>query len=86
MRHSGSLKILTVCIFGLVLSACATENLTSEMYQQNFGLRELNGADNVDPKLLENGVYAPRFYTSTCLTADYRCAHQQQQTWSSFDP
>jgi hypothetical protein len=86
MSQSGSLKVLTLCIFGLVLSACATENYTSEMYQQNFGLLQLNDADNVDAKLLENGLYAPRFSTPSCMTADYRCARQAQETWSAFDP
>jgi hypothetical protein len=86
MSHSGSLKVLSVCIFGMVLSACATENYTSQMYQENFGRMQLNDDVNVDAKLLQNGLYAPRFSTSSCLTADYRCARQQQETWSAFDP
>jgi hypothetical protein len=90
MSHSGSLKVLTVCIFGMVLSACATENYTSEMYQENFGRMQLNSGDPLDTQSLQNGLYAPRFstvnpsaanpYALACLTADYRCAHQQQET------
>jgi hypothetical protein len=96
MSPSGSLKVLTLCVSGWMLTACATEDFTSQMYQPNFGRMQLNDGINVDSRLLENGLYAPRYtnqnpyasnpYAPACLTADYRCANQAQQSWSAFDP
>jgi hypothetical protein len=82
MKSSGNFKVMAIGTLGLALSACATENYTSEMYQPNFGRNALRGDVVVDPQELQNGMYAPRFSTSTCLTAGYRCGQQ----WSAFDP
>jgi hypothetical protein len=96
MKFVTNLKLLAVFFFGLALSACATENLASDLYRPNFGLRALNPDENVDPRLLQNGLYlskpfAPTPYaaspfTPSCVSADYGCLRQAQSSWSSFDP
>lgn len=86
---------ISVCILAASLSACATDYVSS-LHGPNFGMRALNPDQNVDSRLLMNGLYAPKPfgvspyaispYTSPCLTADYRCAQQTQSHWSSSDP
>jgi hypothetical protein len=78
------------------LSACATEDMSSELYKANYGRRPLISDEIVDSRLLMNGMYAPKPfgvspyaavpYAPSCLTAEYRCAQQAQSAWSSFEP
>jgi hypothetical protein len=96
MKLINDIKFIPVVIVGLTLAACATEGYVSELYKTNYGMRELNPDENVDPRLLMNGLYSPKPYgvgpyaanpyAPPCLTADYRCLRQAQSSWSSFDP
>ncbi len=96
MKLVGSLKFIAVFAFGLTLSACVTEDFASDLNKPNFGLRELNPENNVDARLLQNGLYLSKPYAissyaanpfaPSCLSADYRCLRQAQSSWSSFDP
>jgi len=91
----GQLKCVAVFIASAVLTACATD-YASELYKPNFGLPALNSDDNVDSRLLMNGLYAAKPfgvspyaanpYASPCLTAEYGCTQRTQSAWSSFDP
>jgi hypothetical protein len=96
MKFVTNLKLMAIFFGCLALSACATDNLVSDLYSPNFGLRELNPNENVDARLLQNGLYLPKPFaptpyaaspfTPSCVTAEYRCAQQAQSSWSSFDP
>ena len=95
MRLINPVKLIPVLIVASTLSACATEDMTSELSHPNFGRRWLNSDENVDSRLLMNGLYAPKPfgvspYAATpyapCLTAEYRCSQQALSAWSSFDP
>jgi hypothetical protein len=88
--------LIPFLIIASTLSACATEDMTSELSQPNFGMPRLNSEENVDSRLLMNGLYAPKSfgvspyavtpYAPSCLTAEYRCSQQARSAWSSFDP
>jgi hypothetical protein len=89
-------KLIPTFIIATTLTACATENLASELYKPNFGMRQLNSDENVDSRLLMNGLYAPKPfgvspyavapYAPACVSAESRCMQQAQSAWSSFDP
>lgn len=91
-----TVKLIPLLLIGATLAACATEDLSSELYKPNFGLRALNSDENVDSRLLMNGLYAPKPfgispyaatpYAPSCVSAEYRCSQQAQSAWSSFDP
>ena len=86
MRLINPVKLIPVLIIASTLSACATEDMTSELSQPNYGMRRLNSDENVDSRLLMNGLYAPKPfgvspyavtpYAPSCLTAEYRCSQQ----------
>jgi len=97
MRSVITVKILrtaflpTLILGSLALSACATEDYAAELGQPNFGRRALISDENVDARLLSNGLYASKPYTltpyaSSCLTGNYGCSQRTQSSWSSFDP
>ena len=96
MRPINLVKLIPLFIIASTLSACATEDMASELSQPNFGRRQLNSAENVDSRLLMNGLYALKPfgvspyaatpYAASCLTAEFRCSQQAQSAWSSFDP
>jgi len=96
VRLKNPVKLIPVLILVSTLCACATENMASELSQPNFGLPLLNPDENVDSRLLMNGLYAPKPfgvspyavtpYAPACLTAEYRCSQQMRSAWSSFDP
>lgn len=96
VKHPCLDKLVPVFLVALALSACATEDMSSELYKPHFGIRQLNSDENVDPRLLMNGLYAPKPfgvspyaatpYAPTCLSAEYRCSQLAQSAWSSFDP
>ncbi len=95
MKLARMIKLIPVLITASFLAACA-DNLASELYKPNFGMRPLNSDENVDSRLLMNGLYAPKPfgvspyaaapYVPLCASAEYRCSQQAQSTWSSFDP
>jgi hypothetical protein len=95
VNRSPLIKWIVPVVAAGALSACAT-NLSSSLYEPNFGMRQMNWGENVDERLLQNGLYAPKPfgvsayaispYASPCLTAEYRCSQQAQSAWSSFDP
>jgi hypothetical protein len=95
MNRSQLVKWIIPVLVSAALSACATD-YASSLYEPNFGMRKLNADENVDVRLLQNGLYAPKPfgvspyavspYSSPCSTAEYRCAQQLQSGWSSFDP
>ena len=62
MRLINPVGLIPVLITGLALSACVTEEMASELSQPNFGRRQLNSNENVDSRLLMNGLYAPKPY------------------------
>lgn len=81
----------TLILGSLALSACATEDYAAELGQPNFGRRALISDENVDARLLSNGLYASKPYALTpyapsCLTSNYSCSQRTQSSWSSFDP
>lgn len=88
------MRLITLLIFPLALSACATDYV-SQLSRPNYGIRSLHySPENVDPTLLMNGTYASKqlngFYVSRpsgpfCLT-DYRCSSQAQQSSSGWNP
>ncbi len=91
MKSISTIRFIPVFIALLALTACATEDYVSDLYKPNFGLRELNSDENVDSRLLMNGLYSSKPYTvspyaTSCVTAEYRCTQQAQASWSSFDP
>jgi hypothetical protein len=96
MKLINPVKLIPAFIIASTLSACATEDMTSELSNPNYGRRQLNSDDNVDSRLLMNGLYAPKPfgvspyaatpYAPSCLTAEYRCSQQAQSAWSSFEP
>ncbi len=96
MRLINPVGLIPVLMIGSTLSACVTEDMASELSQPNFGRRQLNSDENVDSRLLMNGLYAPKPYGVSpyaatpyafpCLTAEFRCSQQAQPAWSSFDP
>jgi hypothetical protein len=96
MKLRSPVKLILPLIIASTLSGCATEDMTSELSQPNYGRRQLNGDDNVDSRLLMNGLYAPKPfgvspyaatpYAPSCVTAEYRCSQQAQAAWSSFEP
>ncbi len=95
MNPRSPLKCILIVAVLAALSACATD-YAAQLYRPNFGRPALNGDENVDSRLLMNGIYAARPfganpyatspYESPCLTAEYRCSQQTQSAWSSFDP
>jgi hypothetical protein len=96
MNPIGKVKLISTLIAVLTLSACATGNLSGDLYEYNYGMRALNPNDNVDSRLLMNGLYSPKPFgvspyaaapfAPSCLTAEFRCSQQSQSTWSSYDP
>lgn len=96
MKLMDPVRLIPATIIALTLSACATEDMTSQLSQPNYGRMQLNGDDNVDSRLLMNGLYLPKPlgvspyaatpYAPSCSTAGYRCLQQGQSAWSSFDP
>ena len=91
-----SAKWIAAAMIAAMLSACVTENLAAQLYQPNYGLRPLHSEENVDSRLLMNGLYAPKPfgvspyavtpYAPACVSAEFRCTQQAQSAWSSFDP
>jgi hypothetical protein len=96
VKPINSAKWIPALIIAATLSACASEDMASALSQPNYGRRLLNSDENVDSRLLLNGLYAPKPfgvspyaatpYAPSCLTAEYRCSQQAQSAWSSFDP
>ena len=96
VRPINPVKWIPALIVASTLSACATKDMASELSQPNYGLPRLNSEENVDSRLLMNGLYAPKPfgvsayaatpYAPLCLTAEYRCSQQARSAWSSFDP
>jgi hypothetical protein len=96
MKPTNPVKLIPVFIIASTLSACATEDMASELSKPNYGRLLLNPDENVDSRLLLNGLYAPKPfgvspyaatpYAPPCLTAEYRCSQRVQSAWSSFDP
>jgi hypothetical protein len=96
VRPLNPVKLIPVLIIASTLSACATEDMASELSLPNYGRRLLNSDENVDSRLLMNGLYTPKPfgvspyaatpYAPLCLTAEYRCSQQARSAWSSFDP
>jgi hypothetical protein len=96
MKLIAPTHLITAIVMASTLSACATEDMTSELYKPNYGRRLLNSDDNVDSRQLMNGLYAPKPfgvspyattpYAASCLTAEYRCSQQAQSAGSSFEP
>jgi hypothetical protein len=103
-RLAGEVKVNPISTFKLIsalvvvstLSACASGNFADDLYKPNFGVRALNPDENVDSRLLMNGLYSPKQfgvspyaaspYAPSCLTAEFRCSQQSLSTWSSHDP
>jgi hypothetical protein len=89
-------KLILAVIIASTLSACATEDMSSQLSRPNYGRRQLNSDENVDSRLLMNGLYAPKPfgvspyaatpYAPSCSSAEYRCTQRAQSAWSSFDP
>jgi hypothetical protein len=96
MKLINPVKLILALFIASTLAGCATEDMTSELSRPNYGRRQLNSDENVDSRLLMNGLYAPKPfgvgpyaatpYSPSCVTAEYRCAQQAQSAWSSFDP
>ena len=96
MNSNSAIKLTLALSFASALAACATGDLADDLYRPNFGVRPLNGENNVDSRLLTNGLYAPKAfgvspyaaapYAAPCLTAEFRCSQQSLSTWSSHDP
>ncbi len=96
MKSTSMIKLLLALAITSALSACATGNLADDLYQPNYGVRMLNSEDNVDSRLLSNGLYSPKPfgvspyaaapYAAGCLTAEFRCSQQALSTWTSQDP
>lgn len=96
MNRVRSVKWIAASMIAATLSACVTENLASQLYLPNYGMRPLNSEENVDSRLLMNGLYAPKPlgvspyavapYAPACVSAEFRCTQQAQSAWSSFDP
>jgi hypothetical protein len=96
MKSISTIKSLLALVTASTLSACATGDLADNLYQPNFGVRTLNSEDNVDARLLTNGLYTPKPYgvspyaaapyAAPCLTAEVRCSQQMLSTWTSQDP
>jgi hypothetical protein len=92
MKLISNIKFIPVAIIGLALGACAaTGDYVSDLYKPNFGRLELNSDENVDARLLMNGLYSSTPheispYTASCATASFRCLQRAQSSWSSFDP
>jgi hypothetical protein len=77
---------LTTCAKGalliavLLLSACASRDYVSDMYQPNFGLRvfpHFDASVDPDPAAIANGLYTSRPLQGPC----YFCSRSQ----SPFD-
>jgi hypothetical protein len=69
----------------LLLSACATQDYASRMYEPNFGLRMFPHFDSSldpDPKAIANGLYTSQPLQDPC----YLCSSQSPLTWSSWTP
>jgi hypothetical protein len=91
---SRTMKLISLLIVCLGLSACATDYV-SRLSEPNYGLRGLKFSEgDVDPTLLMNGTYASKqmngLYGSKslgvfCLT-DYRCSPQAQQSSAGWNP
>ena len=85
------MRLMSLLIIGLALSACATDYV-SQLYQPNYGVRGLHYSPaDVDPVLLMNGSYASKqtnsFYGSSAFCpTDYRCSPLAQQRSSGWDP
>jgi hypothetical protein len=96
MKLFSTAIMIPAFLFAATLSGCVSENLASELYKPNFGQPALNGDENVDSRLLMNGLYAPKPfgvspyaaapYAPACVSAEFRCTQQAQSAWSSFDP
>jgi len=88
--------LIPAFIVASMLTACATEDMSAELSEPNYGRVQLNSDDNVDSRLLMNGLYTPKPfgvspyaaapYAPPCMTAEFRCAQQAQSAWSSFEP
>jgi hypothetical protein len=69
----------------LLLSACATPDYASRMYEPNFGLRMFPHFDaslDPDPKAIANGLYSPQPLQGPC----YFCSSQSPVNWSNWSP
>jgi hypothetical protein len=96
MKLKNPVKLILAFVIASTLSGCVTEDMTSELSKPNYGRRQLNSDENVDSRLLMNGLYAPKPfgvspcaatpYAPSCVTAEYRCSQQGQAAWSSFEP
>ncbi len=96
MKLAVTARLFPAVFSALALSGCASGNLAAELYKPNFGMRPLNSDENVDSRLLMNGLYLPKPfgvspyavapYAPTCVSADAHCLQQAQSAWSSFDP
>lgn len=85
MKLISVFKWMSPLVAGLALSACATD-YASQLSQPNFGRHGLHYTEeNVDPALMQNGVYASKqmsgwSFGALCLTD--RCS-QSAPLWSS---
>jgi len=69
----------------LLLSACATQDYASRMYDPNFGLRvfpHFDASVDPDPKAIANGLYTQQPLQGPC----YLCSSQSQSSWFSWSP
>jgi len=69
----------------LLLSACATQDYASQMYEPNFGLRKFPHFDaslDPDPQAITNGLYTSQPLHGPC----YLCSSQSTFTSSSWSP
>ena len=68
-----------------LLSACATPDYVSDMYQPNFGrqvLPHFDASADPDPVAVANGLYSSRPLQGTC----YLCSSQSPMIWGSWAP
>ncbi len=78
--------IKAVALIGpLALSACASVDYQSQLYQDNYGRQSFAHFDasaNPDPMTIANGLYVPRTWQNSCA----RCAVGPQLNWAGWTP
>ena len=89
MKLSRVEKLVSPVAIGLTLSACATDYL-SQLSEPNYGRHGLHYTEaNVDPALMQNGVYASKQLSGWSVGAfcwTDRCS-QSAPLWSAgFTP
>jgi hypothetical protein len=69
----------------VLLSACATRDYVSDMYQPNFGLRKyphFDASGDPDPAAVANGLYTSRPLQRPCYLCSPSQAPFTQAGWS----